>query len=39
MSRLNPEKLHATIVDGTPVDKLVLPRIYTLTHSDFSGDL
>ena len=39
MKRLNPEKLHVTNLQGTSSDKLVLPRCYTLTHSDRTGEL
>ena len=39
MKRLNPEKLHVTYLSGTTQDKLILPRYYTLTHSDMTGDL
>jgi hypothetical protein len=39
MKRLNPEKLHVTYLSGTTQDKLILPRHYTLTHSDMTGDL
>jgi magnesium dechelatase len=39
MSDLNPEKLHVTFHAGTSAEELRLPRRYTLTHSDFSGDL
>ncbi|UCB44135.1 MAG: staygreen family protein [Dehalococcoidales bacterium] len=39
MERLNPEKLHVTYLTGTTPESLVLPRRYTLTHSDISGKL
>ena len=39
MSELKPDKLHVTIQEGTPVASLQLPRCYTLTHSDLTGDL
>ena len=39
MKRLNPEKLHVTYLSGTTQDKLILPRRYTLTHSDMTGEL
>jgi len=39
MGRLKPEKLHVTFLSYTEVDKLILPRRYTLTHSDFTGEL
>jgi len=39
MGRLNPEKLYVTYSTGTtPVD-FILPRRYTLTHSDRTGEL
>jgi hypothetical protein len=39
VKRLNPDKLHTTFIPGTFPDSLTLPRRYTLTHSDFTGDL
>jgi hypothetical protein len=39
MADLNPEKLHVVYQDSVDADKLVLPRKYTLTHSDSTGDL
>jgi hypothetical protein len=36
---LNPEKLHVTYLTGTTPENLVLPRLYTLTHSDRTGEL
>lgn len=36
---LKPEKLHVTYISGTTPDELILPRRYTLTHSDRTGDL
>ena len=39
MKRLNPEKLHVTYSAGTHPDILDMPRCYTLTHSDTSGEL
>jgi hypothetical protein len=39
VERLNPEKLHVTYLAGTTVGDLVLPRRYTLTHSDITGEL
>ena len=32
-------RLHTTFAPGTPVDRLKLPRRYTLTHSDLTGEL
>ena len=37
MSYFKPEKLHVVYSDGEDLD--ILSRKYTLTHSDFSGDL
>ena len=37
MERLNPNKLHVTYLDGTTPESLTLPRRYTLTHSDITG--
>jgi len=39
MERLNPEKLHVTYLTGATPGHLTLPRRYTLTHSDATGDL
>jgi hypothetical protein len=39
MSRLNPERLHVTFADDTTPQGPVVPRRYTLTHSDVTGDL
>jgi len=39
MSELHPEKLHVTFHQGTNSLELSLPRRFTLTHSDTSGDL
>ncbi len=39
MSDLQPEKLHVTFQAGTSVGEFSLPRRYTLTHSDLTGDL
>ena len=39
MQRLNIEKLHVTYLTGAIPDKLTLPRRYTLTHSDITGEL
>ena len=39
MERLNPEKLHVTYLTGTTPENLVLPRLYTLTHSDRTGEI
>lgn len=39
MKRLNPEKLHVIYLTCTHPESLRLPRRYTLTHSDRTGDL
>lgn len=39
MSALNPEKLHVRFRRGAAQDRLDLPRRYTLTHSDLTGEL
>ena len=39
MKRLNTNKLHVTDLTGTTSGINNLPRRYTLTHSDFTGDL
>lgn len=37
--RLRPEKLHVRFLPGTTLEGPVVPRCYTLTHSDATGDL
>jgi len=39
MSHLNPLKLHVDFREDVTQDEPLLPRAYTLTHSDSSGDL
>ena len=39
MSRLRPEKLKITFLPPTTADSPLIPRYYTLTHSDRTGDL
>ncbi|MBK5108132.1 MAG: staygreen family protein [Anaerolineales bacterium] len=39
MSELNPNKLSITFMDGVSAKDPIIPRAYTLTHSDTSGDL
>ncbi len=39
MKRLNPEKLSVTYLPGVLPERLTLPRRYTLTHSDRTGEL
>jgi hypothetical protein len=38
MGRLNPGKLHVTSLNGISSENLVVPRIYTPTHSDIKGE-
>jgi hypothetical protein len=39
MNRLRPAQLHVRRMPGTDVDGPALPRCYTLTHSDRTGQL
>jgi len=39
MSRFRPEKLHVRFDRGTAATGPLVPRRYTLTHSDATGDL
>jgi hypothetical protein len=39
MSRLRPQQLHVRFAGGVGPDGPVLPRRYTLTHSDTTGEL
>ncbi len=39
MGRLNPEKLHVNWLPGVSNNTPTIPRRYTLTHSDLTGDL
>ena len=39
MTRLRPEQLHVRFAGDAAADGPVLPRRYTLTHSDATGDL
>lgn len=39
MSRLRPEKLHVQFRSGVAPTGPIMPRRYTLTHSDATGDL
>jgi len=39
MGRLNPERLQVKYLPGVGPEAPVAPRRYTLTHSDFTGDL
>ena len=36
---LNPEKLHVRFLPGAAPEGPIVPRCYTLTHSDTTGDL
>jgi len=39
VKRLKPEKLHVRLRKGATPDGPIVPRRYTLTHSDKTGDL
>ena len=39
MSALDPHKLHVNFKTGASAQSVQLPRRYTLTHSDFTGEL
>jgi len=39
MTELNPAKLHVRFQSDISTDEFYLPRRYTLTHSDATGDL
>jgi hypothetical protein len=39
MSNFNPEKLFVTYNSGVTATEPVIPRCYTLTHSDITGEL
>jgi hypothetical protein len=39
MSELNPAKLSVTFLEGVSENNPIVPRAYTLTHSDTTGDL
>lgn len=39
MNNFNPEKLSVAYMDGITATEPVIPRCYTLTHSDLTGDL
>ena len=39
MQRLNPDKLHVKYLADAGPEQLTLPRRYTLTHSDMTGNL
>jgi hypothetical protein len=39
LSKFNPEKLSVEYMDGVTATEPVMPRRYTLTHSDLTGEL
>ena len=39
MAVLKPEKLHVVLKESVEISNLTIPRKYTLTHSDSTGDL
>jgi hypothetical protein len=39
MTRLRTEQLHVRLAEGAGLDRPVVPRRYTLTHSDATGEL
>jgi hypothetical protein len=39
MARLDPSKLHVSYLAGATPENVILPRRYTLTHSDTTGEL
>lgn len=39
MSKINPEKITVKFRDGVIACDPIMPRLYTLTHSDMTGDL
>lgn len=39
MPRFNHKKLHVVLKKGVKPDAPLIPRCYTLTHSDFTGEL
>lgn len=39
MSKLNPEKLSVEFRVGVTFAELIIPRRYTLTHSDITAEL
>jgi len=39
LTHLNPNKLQVTIIPPTTSETPIVPRHYTLTHSDLTGDL
>ena len=39
MSKFNPERLTVEYRDGVTTTEPIVPRNYTLTHSDFTGEL
>ena len=39
MKKLNPEKLHVEFRQGVTPTEPIMPRRYTLTHSDVTAEL
>jgi len=39
MLRLSPGKLHVVLKNNVKAEGSIVPRLYTLTHSDITGDL
>ena len=39
MKRLNPDNLHTDLLPGTTAEGPLIPRCYTLMHSDRTGEL
>ncbi|MDP4108146.1 MAG: staygreen family protein [Bacillota bacterium] len=39
MNNFNPEKLSVKCMDGITITEPIIPRRYTHTHSDLTGDL
>lgn len=39
MSQFNPNLLHVQFINGTSKNEPLMPRFYTLTHSDITGEL
>jgi hypothetical protein len=39
LKKLNPDKLHVEYRNGLTPTWPIIPRLYTLTHSDLTGDL
>src|SRR5512137_77192 len=39
MTQLNPNLLHVQFINSTTKTEPLVPRVYTLTHSDITGEL